>query len=124
MSGGRSPAPLGAAGEAWAAQYLTAHGYEILCRNYHSRYGEVDIIAAKGSFVAFVEVKCRKNGTMLDALEAVSPAKQQKLLLTAQSYLLSHPEEGRQPRMDVCGILAPQGVKTEKPEIYYIENAF
>lgn len=122
MSGGRQP--LGAAGESWAAEYLSAHGYTILERNWHSRYGEVDIVAANEAFVAFVEVKTRKSGGIERALEAVSPSKQQKLLLTAQSYLVRHPEERRQPRMDVCAVLARQGIHTQRPEILYLENAF
>lgn len=122
MSGGKKP--LGAAGENWAAEYLMAHGYTLLERNWHSRYGEIDIIAANEIFVAFVEVKTRKNGGMEGPLEAVSPSKQKKLLLTAQSYLMLHPQELRQPRMDVCAILARQGIRTERPEILYLENAF
>ncbi len=122
MRGGRPS--LGRAGENWAAEHLRAQGYTILERNWHSRWGEMDIIAARGNIVAFVEVKTRKTGGLEGPLEAVSPSKQARLLLTAQSYLMLHPEEERQPRMDVCAILARQGVHTQKPEILYLENAF
>ena len=46
----------GRLGEDAAADYLLKKGYAILCRNYHSRYGEIDIIAKKGSLLSFVAV--------------------------------------------------------------------
>ena len=55
-------ASAGRAGEDYAAQKLTEQGYVIVARNYHSRYGEIDIIAdgsdeqeAVDSLVALVE---------------------------------------------------------------------
>lgn len=122
MSGGRQP--LGAVGEHWAEIYLRGRGYTILHRNWRCRWGEVDLIAANDGYIAFVEVKARKARSLERPLEAVSQKKQERLHLTAEAYLVSHPEEQRQPRMDVCAILAPQGTYTKNPEITYLENAF
>ena len=36
---------IGSWGEDRACEYLIANGMTIICRNYHSRYGEIDIIA-------------------------------------------------------------------------------
>lgn len=124
MSGGGAGAlQLGKWGEEWVADRLRRQGWRIAARNFRCRLGEIDIIAENGIYLAFVEVKLRKNGQYGAACEAVTPSKQRKLRLTAQFYLMGHPT-GLQPRFDVAEVYAPQGVRTEKPDIYYIENAF
>ena len=72
---------LGDRGEDYTARYLQKQGYTITGRNWHSRYGEIDIIAENGEYLLFVEVKTRK----------------------AESYLLAHPTE-KQPRFDVAAL--------------------
>lgn len=124
MSGGGAGAlQLGKWGEEQVADRLRRQGWRIAARNFCCRLGEIDIIAENGIYLAFVEVKLRKNGQYGAACEAVTPSKQRKLRLTAQFYLMGHPT-GLQPRFDVAEVYAPQGVRTEKPDIYYIENAF
>ena len=49
----------GKAGEDHVARWLESQGYEILARNFHSRYGEIDIVAQRPPYIAFVEVKAR-----------------------------------------------------------------
>ena len=49
----------GKAGEEHIARWLESQGYEILARNFHSRYGEIDIVAQRPPYIAFVEVKAR-----------------------------------------------------------------
>lgn len=85
--------------------------------------GEIDIIAEDGRYLAFVEVKLRKDGRNGAACEAVTLSKQRKLRVTAEFYLMRHPTS-LQPRFDVAEVYAPQGISTERPDIYYIENAF
>ena len=124
MSGGGAGAlQLGKWGEEQVADRLRRQGWRIAARNFRCRLGELDIIAENGVYLAFVEVKLRKNGRYGAACEAVTASKQRKLRAAAQYYLMSHPS-GLQPRFDVAEVYAPQGVRTEKPDIYYIENAF
>ena len=92
---------LGDRGEGYTARYLQKHGYVIVERNWHSRYGEIDIIAESGEYLLFVEVKTRKADSMVPGELAVTKQKQQKLRLTAESYLLEYPTE-KQPRFDVA----------------------
>lgn len=123
MSGGEEARRLGRWGEDLVAEDLRRRGWRIVGANFRCRMGEVDIIAENGRYLAFVEVKLRKNGRFGAACEAVTPAKQRKLRLAAQFYLMGHPT-ALQPRFDVAEVYAPQGVQTRKPDIHYIENAF
>ena len=124
MSGGGEAAlALGKWGEALVAENLRQKGWTIVDTNFRCRMGELDIVAEKGKYLAFVEVKLRKNAKFGAACEAVTWSKQRKLRAAAQYYLLRHPTS-LQPRFDVAEVYAPQGVYTEKPDIYYIENAF
>ena len=110
-------------GEAEAAAYLRKKGYEIIGANYHTRYGEIDLIARKGDIIAFVEVKLRKSGAFARALENVDAQKQKKLTITASLWLAANPTE-MQPRFDVIEIYAPNGINTSPQSILHIENAF
>lgn len=105
------------------AEWLQARGWRIAVRNFRCRMGEIDLIAENDRFLAFVEVKLRKDGSYGAACEAVTLSKQRKLRAAAEYYLISHPT-ALQPRFDVAEVYAPQGVRTERPDIYYIENAF
>lgn len=114
---------LGAFGEDAACRYLRRRGYSILGRNYSCRFGEIDIIARKGKYIVFAEVKLRKNADHGAAMEFVTPAKQRRILATAQFWLLQNPTK-LQPRFDVVEVYAPEGLNTRKPEIHHIEDAY
>ena len=108
---------LGRLGEQTAAEALEAKGYRIVQRNYHCRYGEIDLIAEQGEMVIFVEVKLRKNDRFSLAREAVGQAKRQKLRLAAASWLAER-EDDRPARFDVVEVYTQDG------RIIHIENAF
>lgn len=114
---------LGKWGEALVAEDLRRKGWNLLAAGYRCRMGEIDLIASKGGFLAFFEVKLRKNAAYGAAAEAVDFRKQERLRATAQLYLAEHPT-GLQPRFDVAEVYAPQGAQTPSPDIHYIENAF
>ena len=114
---------VGAWGEEQAAAYLRRRGYRIEAARYRCRYGEIDLVASRGRFLAFVEVKLRKNADLAQAREFVTPAKQRKVRTAALHYLMEHPTD-RQPRFDVVEVYAPDGEKTRRPEIRHWENAF
>jgi len=123
VSGGGEARRLGQWGEDLVAEDLRRKGWTIAARNFRCRMGELDIVARNQRYLAFVEVKLRKNIRYGAACEAVTPSKQRKLLAAAQYYLMSHPAN-LQPRFDVAEVYAPQGTQTAAPDISYIENAF
>lgn len=99
----------GSAYEKIAAEVLQEKGYHILEMNYHCKVGEVDIIARDGEYLAFVEVKYRKNDSMGLPKEAVTFAKQKKISKTAAFYLMSHHyRDDVSVRFDVVAILGNQ----------------
>ena len=96
-------ATVGQRGEQATVAYLLGQGYTLLAQNWHCRYGEIDIIVAKGDVVAFVEVKTRKKGSLTTPEEAVNYTKQKKIILSAQKYILETGDD-RQPRFDVSAV--------------------
>lgn len=96
---------LGKKGETAACAYLERHGYTICSRNYRCRYGEIDIIAAKGSELSFVEVKTRRNLKFGLPCLAVNYAKQQKIRSAALCYLQQENKHQQQISFDVIEIL-------------------
>ena len=104
-------------GEKTAEKYLKNNKYKILDCNYHSRFGEIDIIAKKDDFIIFAEVKARNNNSLGEPREAVTYSKQSKIIKTAEFYILEKRID-LQPRFDVIEVF------TDTEEINHIENAF
>ena len=111
---------IGDLGESFAAELYEKSGYAIIIKNYHSRHGEIDLIAESETELCFVEVKTRNLSTMGTPAEAVDYRKQRKITLTAMKYL-SESECFRQPRFDVLEVWQEEG-KIVKYNL--IENAF
>lgn len=114
---------LGKWGETLAAEHLRKKGFRIVGMGYYSRFGEIDVIAEDRRYIVFCEVKLRKNADFGHAREFVDRRKQEKLISTARIWLSSNNCE-KQPRFDVIEIYAPDGLKTARPEVIHIEDAF
>lgn len=71
--------------EVLCALCLTLKGYNIIAYRYKTGLGEIDLIAARGAEVIFVEVKARPN--MQKAGEAVSEKQKVRLKRAAKAYL-------------------------------------
>jgi len=81
---------LGRVAEQLAADYLLAHGYQIVARNYRCEYGELDIIALDPSAeLVFVEVRSQRSAAAADPESALSRTKQVHLRQSAECYLLA-----------------------------------
>lgn len=118
----QSKKTLGNWGEAKAAEFLQKKGIQLLQSNYYTRYGEIDLIMQEQETVLFVEVKLRKNQNFARAADAVTPAKQKKMILTAQAWLEEH-ECTKIARFDVVEVYAPKGT-TGEYQLNWIPNAF
>jgi putative endonuclease len=71
-----------------AAALLIAKGHRILGRRVRTPYGEIDLIAVRGSRVAFVEVKRRR--TRADAEAALTPRQAVRISRAAQYWVSRH----------------------------------
>ena len=97
---------LGAEGEAAAAAWYEARGYDIVARNWRCREGELDLVVRRGRQLVFVEVKTRTTDRFGVPAEAVTPAKQRRLRGLAMRYLADTGTRGGDLRFDVVAILA------------------
>jgi putative endonuclease len=80
---------LGRTGEQLAAEHLRRLGYEVVERNYRTRWGELDIVARVGATLAFCEVKTRRAGGRAGGpFDAVGPGKQARVRKMAGSWLI------------------------------------
>ena len=80
----------GRLGEQYAAERMKNDGYEIICTNYRSRFGEIDIIASDSKYIVFVEVKTRRYTSYARPVEWVTKTKQNRIINTALMYLSEH----------------------------------
>lgn len=105
-------------GELLAENFLKELGYRIIDRNFHSRFGEVDIVALDKKTVVFVEVKLRTNDLFGTPLEAITHSKIEKIKKTAYYFLTLNKMSNSDFRLDAIEILVTNG----KNEINHVKN--
>jgi putative endonuclease len=122
---------LGILGEKIAAKYLENKGYQILDRNYSSKFvsgpqrGEIDIVAKKGETISFVEVKTlsvrHKSDPEIGPEEKFNLAKKRKIIKMAESWLMEKkiPFDSKW-QIDLISIRI--NLKDKKAKILYFEN--
>ena len=104
----------GTLGESLAAQHLERRGYRIVDRNYRTRHGEFDIVAADERALIFCEVKTRVAGGRTGPatpLEAIGPNKQRRLRALARDWLAAARDRPHRPeiRFDAIGVTITPG---------------
>ncbi len=114
----------GRLGEDAAAEFLIKNGYDITQKNFRTRLGEIDIIATRGNYIVFAEVKTRRRNSMILPREAVDAKKQARLIKAAEMYLSTHDIGTLQPRFDVIEVTTFAGEAFMIEKINQIENAF
>jgi len=117
---------IGDAAEQAALGYLINQGLNCLDTNYHSRYGEIDIVMAEGAVIVFIEVRYRKNALYGGGASSISLKKQEKLIKTANHYLQHH-QANVECRFDVMemSLAGLASAETKQPFTFnWIKNAF
>ena len=105
----------GREGETRAAWYLRLRGWRILDRRVRTPAGEIDLVARRGSLIAFVEVKVRKSAAELDF--AIDERRLARVAAAAEYLMPRYATAGEDIRVDVL-LIAP-GVAPR-----HIENAW
>ena len=110
---------IGSNFELVAQEYLKKRGYKIVAANVTYGFGELDIIAKDKETLVFIEVKYRSRTEMCSPFEAVTKAKQKKIIKAAEAYL-----QKITPipfcRFDVISVAG----NPEHPEIEHLIDAF
>ena len=95
---------LASEGEQLAAEHLARAGYRIVARNVRADRVEIDLIAARGELVVFVEVKTRSGRGFGAPEEAVDARKCARLVRGARAWLSAHASRRARARFDVIAI--------------------
>ncbi|MDF1877045.1 YraN family protein [Sulfurimonas sp. SAG-AH-194-L11] len=75
-----------------ACIYLYENGFEIVERNFYSRFGEIDVIVTKDNVLHFVEVKSGADYEL--AIQNITASKISKLIKTANVYMKKNAYDG------------------------------
>lgn len=113
---------VGRFGEQLAVTALEAAGLVVLDRNWRCPDGELDIVAADGAALVFVEVKTRSSVAYGDPAESIRPAKAARIRRLAVRWLAAHDERRwHEVRFDVVAVVrnAPGG-----PDVRHLRGAF
>src|SRR3954451_14111511 len=120
---------LGGRGEQLAAEHLTRAGYVILARNFRTRFGELDLVAADEHCLVFCEVKTRIAGTRrgpAGPLDAIGPRKRAQVRAMAREWIMHSSAQTRPRRpellFDAIGILMSRNGSLVSLD--HLENAF
>lgn len=94
---------LGRAGEQLAAEELVRRGLTVVDRNWRCQAGEIDLVARDGECLAIVEVRTRRGQGYGSPEESITPAKRERLIALAQTYVAA--VDWRGPwRIDVVAV--------------------
>lgn len=110
--------------------YLRKQKLKLIARNYACRLGEIDLIMQDQSTLIFIEVRYRQHLNFGSSLESVNLIKQNKIIKTAEYYLLSQQlSEPMACRFDVVGVKPiSQKIgsisKLDSAQVEWIKNAF
>lgn len=82
----------GANAEQAAELWLQQRGLSVVARNYRCKSGEIDRVMLEQKTLVFVEVRLRTRSDFGGAAASITHSKQQRLIKTAQLFLIQHPQ--------------------------------
>jgi len=108
---------IGKYGEDIAINYLRKNGYQIIERNFRTKFGEIDIITKYKKALIFFEVKYRKTieyGYPYTAVNKYKLKRLQKLI----DYYYQVKKPKLPPKLEVLSIYS----KGDKPQIQHFKD--
>ncbi len=104
------PLTLGRRAEATALELLRSTGWRLLDRNWHCRWGELDLVLEKDRRLLVVEVKGRSSRLRADSGAAAFDQRKRRCLARAIScWRAVHPEAERQQLQVVLALVPLSG---------------
>jgi putative endonuclease len=110
----------GAGGEAAAAAWYAARGFQVEARNWRCRAGEIDLVVTRRALLVICEVKTRRGDAFGGGFEAVGWEKQRKLRQLAELFLADSAMTPGSVRFDVASVTS--GAQGWTVEVF--EDAF
>ena len=93
-----------------AEAFLRRNGLKPLARNFHGRFGEIDLIMLDKGTLVFIEVRFRANPSFGSGADSVTRVKQQRIVAAARRFLQYRKGHANRPcRFDVVSIGREQG---------------
>lgn len=109
---------MGQQQEAVARDYLKTRGLTLVKQNFSSRFGEIDLIMLDEQTLCFIEVRYRQSASRGGAAASITRSKQQKIIKTAQFFLLNEPKyQAYRMRFDTLLI-------EQRDQLNWIKGAF
>ncbi len=97
---------IGLEAEERVVEFLIKNGYKIIKRNFHSKFGEVDIVAKKDEILNFFEVKYSKK---YDPVYRITPMKIKKIIKTIDYFFMINNSDDE---YQICAALVtPNGIE-------------
>jgi putative endonuclease len=110
---------LGQTGEDLAVAELGRCDFEIVARNWRCQAGEVDVVARRDGAWAFFEVRTRRGREFGTPEESLTPAKQQRMMEVALTYLGEHELYGDVDwRLGLVAVEMDRGGRLVRVEVY------
>ncbi|CAN5388990.1 hypothetical protein BH10PAT3_BH10PAT3_7120 [soil metagenome] len=78
---------IGNHGEQLAAEALACEGYEIVERNWKTKWAEVDIVARRNGIIYFIEVKYRATNRQGDGFDYITKQKLRHMYRAAELWV-------------------------------------
>ena len=100
----KSNTSSGHIGEVYASKLLESKGYEVITRNFRSKFGELDLVCLDKDTLVFVEVKTRWSNKFGKPEEAVTPKKLSNIARAGEYFWLLHPTLPKKFRIDVVAL--------------------
>ncbi|MDZ7645132.1 MAG: YraN family protein [Woeseiaceae bacterium] len=108
--------------ESAALAWLEQRGLRLMARNVRCRLGEIDLVLEDGDNLVFVEVRYRREGNRLSAVQSVGSTKQRRIIAAASWYLSRNARHaGRPVRFDV---VAMSGKTSGRAALKWYPDAF
>jgi len=116
----RSRPSFGRRAEIATCFHLRRKGFLLLASPFEASRGEIDIVARDGEMLVFVEVKARRRDDHPE--DAVTPAKERRIVSAAREFRATHPRHRSRPyRFDIVAVTYPDG---RKPSFHHYVDAF